>query len=106
MTTPWFSKALGDGVWAYSATDNVKDVFQPLFVLAGRPVNMAVFTRHESEGRLQCEVIAYFSPAAATVAHLLHAQPCAKPQHNELDLLAGEPACWQVLFPENGENRM
>ena len=101
MSTPWFSKALGDGVWAYSKTDHVKDVFEPLYVLAGRPIDMAVFTRHESEGRLQCEVVAYFSPAAATVAHVLNAQPCDKPARGELDLLAGEAGCWLVLFPKN-----
>ena len=99
MSTSWFSKSLGDGVWAYSKTDQVKDVFQPLFVLAGRPADMAVFTRHESQGRLQCEVIAYFSPAAATVAHVLHAHPCDKPERGELDLLVGEPGSWRVLFP-------
>lgn len=102
MSPVWFSKPLGDGVWAYSKTDQIKDLFDPLFVLAGRPMDMAVFTRHESEGRLHCEVIAYFSPAAATVAHVLHAQPCDKPQRGELDLLAGERDCWSVLFPDNG----
>lgn len=94
----WFSKALGDGIWAYSQKDKVKDTFAPLFVLAGRPVEMAVFTRHESDGRLQCEVIAYFSPAAAAVAHLLEAQPCPPPASGELDLLAGDARCWPVLF--------
>lgn len=98
MSTTWFSKQLGDGVWAYSLTDQIKDSFRPLFVLAGRPMDMAVFTRHESEGRLQCEVVAYFSPAAATVAHVLHARPCQKPSRSELDLLAGEPDCWAALF--------
>ena len=101
MSTPWFSKALGDGVWAYSKTDQIKDLFEPLFVLAGRPPEMAVFTRHESEGRLHCEVIAYFSPSAATVAHVLHAQPCDKPCRGELDLLAGEPQCWPILFTDD-----
>ena len=101
MSTSWFSKSLGDGVWAYSKTDQVKDVFQPLFVLAGRPTDMAVFTRHESEGRLQCEVIAYFSPAAATVAHVFDAAPCDKPQPSNLDLLGGDARCWPLLFPEN-----
>ena len=100
MSTSWFSKSLGDGVWAYNKTDQVKDVFQPLFVLAGRPADMAVFTRHESEGRLQCEVIAYFSPAAATVAHVFDASPCDTPQPDNLDLLGGDARCWPLLFPE------
>ena len=101
----WFSKALGDGIWAYSQKDKVKDTFAPLFVLAGRPLEMAVFTRHESEGRLQCEVMAYFSPAAAAVAHLLEAQPCPPPVRGELDLLAGDARCWLLLFPEQTSSK-
>ncbi|MGP1682707.1 MAG: hypothetical protein ACTS8S_10320, partial [Giesbergeria sp.] len=66
---------------------------------AGHPEDMAVFTRHELEGRLQCEVIAYFSPAAAALAREVGAKPCEQPSNNELDLLAGDPACWPVLFP-------
>ncbi|MEO5660930.1 MAG: hypothetical protein ABIQ90_14205, partial [Polaromonas sp.] len=62
MNADWFSKSLGDGLWAYSLTDQIREFFEPVFALAGRPVEMAVFTRYESEGRLQCEVIAYFSP--------------------------------------------
>ncbi|MGH8849225.1 MAG: hypothetical protein ACREXG_11025 [Polaromonas sp.] len=97
----WFSRPLGDGVWAFTLTDQIKDAFSPLFVLSGRPVEMAVFTRHESEGRLQCEVVAYFSPAASVLAHVLDARPCEKPARGELDLLAGKPDCWPVLFPED-----
>lgn len=101
MSVSWFSKPLGDGLWAYSLMDQVKDAFEPLFVLAGRPLDMAVFTRHESEGRLQCEVVAYFSPAAATVAHALNAQPCEPPVQGDLDLLAGDAGCWPVIFPNS-----
>lgn len=100
MGCPWFSKPLGDGLWAYSLTDPIRDAFDPLFVRAGQPPDMAVFTRHESEGRLQCEVIAYFSPAAAAVAHALNAQPCSPPAPGNLDLLAGHAGCWCALFPE------
>ena len=95
----WYSKNLGDGIWAYSLTDQLRDTFTPLFVLAGAPLDMAVFTRYESEGRLQCDVIAYFSPQAATVAHVLNALPCEKPLQENLDLLSGDPGCWAVLFP-------
>jgi len=99
MSISWCSKNLGDGIWAYSLTDQIRDTFEPLFVLAGRPLDMAVFTRHESDGRLQCDVMAYFSPAAATVAHVLNALPCEKPQRTNLDLLGGDTGCWPVLFP-------
>lgn len=63
-------------------------------------MDMAVFTRHELEGRLQCEVVAYFSPAAEALARKMDAQACEKPSLAELDLLVGEPACWAILFPE------
>ena len=50
---------------------------------------MAVFVRSVSEGRLHCEVIAYFSPAAADVAKTFDGQPCPKPAREGLGLLAG-----------------
>lgn len=96
----WFSKQLGDGILAYESKDQIQALFPPLFAAAARPADMAVFTRHELEGRLQCEVVAYFSPAAEAVARQMKARACDKPDSAELDLLAGEPACWAILFPE------
>jgi hypothetical protein len=96
----WFSKQLGDGVLAFAPKDQIQDMFPTRFDAAGRPADMAVFTRHELEGRLQCEVVAYFSPATATLALQLDAHACEKPCRAELDLLAGEAGCWSVLFPE------
>ncbi|OIQ77547.1 hypothetical protein GALL_407630 [mine drainage metagenome] len=96
----WFSKQLGDGILAYEAKDQVQGLFPALFAVAGRPADMAVFTRHELEGCLQCEVVAYFSPAAEAIARQLNAQACEKPSRAELDLLVGEPACWAILFSE------
>jgi len=102
----WFSQQLGDGVWAFAPKEDIRERFAPLFAAAGQPVDMAVFTRHELEGRLQCEVVAYFSPAAANLAQALGAQPCEKPTPNDLDLLAGEAACWPVLFPDAFQGRL
>lgn len=96
----WFSISLGDGLWAFDLTDQIKEAFEPLFVRAGRPMDMAVFTRYESEGRLQCEVMAYFSPAAAIVAQQFKAMPCEKPLPDNLDLLVGNPDCRFLIFPE------
>ncbi|OGA99708.1 MAG: hypothetical protein A3E79_14175 [Burkholderiales bacterium RIFCSPHIGHO2_12_FULL_61_11] len=96
----WFSKQLGDGILAYALKDHIQAIFPPLFAAAARPVDMAVFTRHELEGRLQCEVVAYFSPAAEVIARQMDAQACEKPASAELDLLVGESSCWNVLFPE------
>jgi hypothetical protein len=96
----WYSLSLGDGMMAGSPSADIEDVFSKRFSRAGKPPAMAVFTRPESEGRVYCEVIAYFSPVAADVARAFDAEPCEKPERTGLNLLAGDPGCWQVLFPE------
>ena len=93
----WYSMSLGDGMMASMPSAEIEEIFLPLFESAGKPVDMAVFTRHESEGRLHCEVIAYFSPAAAEVAKAVDAEPCEKPSRAELGLLAGDKQVWSVL---------
>ena len=76
----------------------IEESFLQAFTAAGNPPEMAVFTRPESEGRLHCEVIAYFSPAAQDVAKTFDAEPCEKPARAGLGLLAGNEACWSALF--------
>jgi hypothetical protein len=95
----WRSVSLGDGMWAPTLIAQIEETFHPLFDEAGRPADMAVFTRSESEGRLHCEVIAYFSPAAEKVAEAFDTKPCKKPSRNELGLLAGDPNSWAFFFP-------
>ncbi len=95
---PWYSISLGDGMTAITPAEEIEERFQQLFTAAGKPSDMAVFTRHESEGRLHCEVIAYFSPAAADVAKGFDAQPCEQPARAELGLLAGDKVSWSTLF--------
>jgi hypothetical protein len=97
----WHSKELGDGIMAAMPLDEIVKAFLQQFNEAGKPPNMAVFTRLESEGRLHCEVVAYFSPAALEVARAFEAQPCEKPARAGLGLLAGEESSWSVLFPES-----
>lgn len=98
----WYSKSLGDGMWAPVLFAQIEEIFRPQFDGAGKPVEMAVFTRSENEGRLHCEVIAYFSPASVEVAKSFDAEPCEKPLREGLGLLAGDPHCWAVIFPESG----
>jgi hypothetical protein len=97
----WYSKSLGDGIMAVTPSAEIEAAFIKSFTAAGKPLNMAVFTRYESEGRLHCEVIAYFSPAARDVAITFDAQPCEKPARSELGLLAGDKHSWSVIFPED-----
>ena len=64
---------------------------------------MAVFARNDSEGRLHCEVTVYFSPAAHDLAKRYQAKTCERPLPAGLDLLAGDPVCWEMLFSEEKE---
>jgi hypothetical protein len=99
----WYRVSLGDGMTAALPSAEIEEVFRQAFIAAGRPLPMAVFTRSESEGRLHCEVIAYFSPAAQKVANAFDAQSCERPARTGLGLLAGGQDCWSVLFPEGAE---
>ena len=98
--TAWYSKSLGDGIVSTLPSAQIEKAFLKLAAASGNPADMAVFTRYDSDGRLQCEVTAYFSPAAAAVARMFAAEPCAKPARTGLDLLAGDQRCWSALFPE------
>ena len=93
----WYSKPLGDGLWADIPSEEIKRIFQSLFESKGSPAEMAVFRQHEM-GDLHCEWVAYFSPMAAEVAKAVAASPCAKPASEGLDLLAGSDESWSRLF--------
>ena len=94
----WYSLSLGDGITSGMLSTEIETAFARRFAEAGGPQAMAVFTRPESEGRLHCEVIAYFSPAAWDLAKAFDAEPCEQPNREGLNLLAGEDAAWSVLF--------
>ena len=103
MLNNWYSVSLGDGMWAPVLFAQIEEIFGAQFDAAGKPVEMAVFTRSETEGRLHCEVIAYFTPASSELAKAFAAEPCEKPAREGLGLLAGDPRCWEVIFPERGD---
>ncbi len=85
----WYSLSLGDAMLASQALAQVESAFRSAFEGAGRPQDMALFTRHESEGRLHCELVVYLSPGAAVVARKVGAEPCDPPLADTLDLVAG-----------------
>ncbi len=99
----WFSKGLGDPLLAGEPLDRIGALVRSARARAGGPRDLAVFVRHESEGRLHCEVRAYFSPAAADVARAVEAAPCDPPAPDGLTLLAGAPEAWRALFPDRGD---
>ncbi len=85
---------------AYDQQDRIKALFLSTYSDAGNPKGMAAFIRHESEGRLHCEVNIYFSPMSTAIAKEVDAEPCAKPSKGGLSLLAGSQDSWLMLFPE------
>jgi hypothetical protein len=95
----WFKKNLGDAMFAGEHLDHLEARYVSVYGKTNPPENAAVFYRHESEGRLHCEVWVYFSPTSAALARAVHADPCEKPSSESLSLLAGSENCWAVLFP-------
>jgi hypothetical protein len=96
----WFSSSLGDALTAWEPLGRIEALFQSSYASAGDPDEIAVFVRYESEGRLHCEVTAYFSPAAAELAREVEATPCARPSAEGLSLVLGNEASWTKLFPD------
>ncbi len=96
----WWVKNLGDAMLAFEQQASIEERLVSGFTEAGSPTDMAAFIRHESEGRLHCDVKLYFSPKADTFAQEVHALPCPKPSPDGLSLLVGSEDCWRLLFPE------
>ncbi len=96
----WFTSNLGDAMLAGESLEHIKETFLAEYAANDSVKERALFFRHESEGRLHCEVIVYFSPATVRVAKAINAIPCNKPSANGLGLLAGSEQSWAVLFPE------
>lgn len=95
----WFSLSLGDALVAWEPLGRIEKLFAIADASADDAGERAVFTRYDSEGRLHCEVTAYFSPAAADVARQVDATPCERPSRDGLSLLAGAEESWSKLFP-------
>ncbi len=96
----WCRSNLGDPMLAGASLEHIKALFLSEYETVNDSKERALFYRHESEGRLHCEVIVYFPPATVIVAKAVHATPCNKPCSDGLALLAGPVESWSVLFPE------
>ena len=96
----WFTSNLGDAMLAGESLEHIKELFLAEYATNDSLKERALFIRHESDGRLHCEVIVYFSPATVLVAKAVNAILCNKPYLDGLGLLAGSEESWSVLFPE------
>ncbi len=100
MTNTWHSLSLGDGMTADEPSEEIRAAFLEVYKSTEVVKDSAIFTRNESEGRLHCEVIAYFSPSASALAKVFDAGPCQRPERSGLNLLIGNEQSWASLFPE------
>jgi hypothetical protein len=86
----WFRKNLGDAALAQESLQQIKQQFLQTYADQTLEGDKALFYHHQSEGRLHCEVIVYFSPATAALAHAVAATACNKPDIPDLGLLVGD----------------
>ena len=96
----WFRKDLGDAMMAFEELDQIEARFHSIYGKQKCPNDVAVFSRHSSEGSLHCRVEVYFSPAACELAKQMAAEQCGKPVFDDLGLLVGAEESWSELFPE------
>ena len=94
----WFTKNLGDAMLAGEALDQIEVMFLSEYGEANIPKKAGVFFRHDSEGRLHCEVKVYFTPEAEILAKKLNAEPCKEPSRNGLSLLIGSACSWLAPY--------
>ena len=93
----WHCKDLGDALMAHLELDEIGTTARAAQAEQPEAGNLAVFTRHSSEGRLHCAVTAYFSPAASALARKFGAVACGRPQRDELALLCGDADAWRLF---------
>lgn len=99
---PWFVKSMGDGLVADAPLSAVEASFLTHY---GEPQDCppqcALWKRHDTDGRLHCEVLLFFSPGAEELALSVGAHRCHKPKRAELSLVAGPEAAWELFFSED-----
>jgi len=83
----WYRLDLGDPMLASEMLDSIEADFLTWSKSAPQG-KAAVFYRHESEGRLHCVLVLYFSPPAGEFALSLNALACPSPSPSDLALLA------------------
>jgi len=95
----WYTRNLGDAMLADPMLAEIRAAFLSGYNNTDPSGQRAIFIRHESEGRLQCEVRLYFTPSASVTAMAFDATRCSRPSTVGLDLLCGHEAAWTLLPP-------
>jgi len=95
-TRRWHALALGDALTAQVPMAQIEQAVKGRLAAAELPAGAGAFVRHDSEGRLHCEVTVYFTPALVELALEFGARPTSRPPREGLTLLAGEEGAWNA----------
>lgn len=98
----WYCCNRGDALLATVQQEQMRHSFIAHYTVAqltDAEAPAALFASHRSDGRLHCELLLYFSPAAEELAKQWGAYPCRRPPPDNLGLLAGLSSAWARLFP-------
>ena len=101
VKTHWYSLHLGDAMMASVELDRAL----ARLVALDPEETVPAFSRHESEGRLHCELVLYLPPSAAVLADALHASPCITPAYYGLSQVRGTEGALARLLPDGGNGR-
>lgn len=94
----WYSLDIADSDTAKTTMKRVMDAFMPKYIGSGRPLDMAIFSSHES-GSSRWTV--YFSPKAMSLAMRFGASPfLGEFVDLDLALLVGDERSMAILFPD------
>ncbi|WP_374972580.1 hypothetical protein [Spongiibacter marinus] len=97
MAAGWHCLNLGDALLAEPQHTALVTDFQRRYSASATP--RVLITRHESEGRLHCEVLVYFSPGCEALVAAWQARPCRAPGGSGLSYSTGAGSEWQRAFP-------
>lgn len=97
MAGLWRCANLGDALLAAEASERIAADF--LHHYAGTDVPRAIVSRHESQGRLHCELLVYFSPACRDLALQWRGRACPAPGLAGSSLVACSGGQWPDIYP-------
>lgn len=97
MAGGWHCLNFGDALLAEAQHAALIADFQRRYSASATP--RALMARHESEGRLHCELWVYFSPGCEVLAEAWQASPCRAPSGKGLSYSVTVGKAWRSAFP-------
>ncbi len=83
----WFRLNLGDAMLAGQELTRIQTRFSEYRESSPNKDNLQIYSRHESESSLHCELILYLTPSCNDFASQFNASTCRKPSPDGLSPL-------------------